>query len=773
MSRVVRNEQVLKLNGGINTDASPLDKPEESTSYEQNFVPISNGTMARRYGLQYDRRNELGFPLGTILMADDRPAYGQLVYWPEAYSGTSYYIAIGDTAFVTVYSAEDNNTLGGVSQAQTLYPLSDAPECLQHTRTAYFGGQMYLPSAITATPSTGNSGDLAVYTMPTATSVTYAPSNLFIRDIWGFRDYTPVTVRPALMTMHHAYNLMNAGWTPASIVQFNTDIGAYPARSDVPYFGLGSTGLYDSNLLKQTPIDSGATMGKYYLTSIGEGETRYQQAKADFLALTALGVPGMVSWNTLDDRWDSNDVVWDHAQAHAGRVFYVGYREVPRHTHTLPTTQTPGLTTLVPDLENFLVFSQSIKSPMDLALTTEQYTGEEGSARSCHAVMAPCEQGFQPTAADGGIIPLPATGRVQGIVSMNEGLYVVAEMGVWLVRSPRASFSPLDYTIEQVSKDGCTNPNTIIEVGTYFVYGATNDLHAVAMDAESNRPKIHSIAKQGGWGTLYREKLPHIVAGGYDRASQTGRWVVRIPGEWLNGEAEGVQQELFWRLVSNTAHLHLLPAIPLLGQASIPTNDIQSRDPKTIRGYIQLSSAVDATQYDEIPGASPLDNVPPTDVADAERSYTQLKFFTRGAVAWYSAGSFVDYANTYLPGWEAFDSPAKLVYNYANGGEAQRRKQVGRFTIHTYNTTADPVSRPYVLSSCLMSYNWDYAVNTYYSKGQGPYQMHRPRDGREVSSHAIHPKGSGASFQFTLETEPGKDCQILGWGKVTKINRRQ
>ena len=70
-------------------------------------------------------------------------------------------------------------------------------------------------------------------------------------------------------------------------------------------------------------------------------------------------------------------------------------------------------------------------------------------------------------------------------------------------------------------------------------------------------------------------------------------------------------------------------------------------------------------------------------------------------------------------------------------------------------------------SSCLVTTSWDHATHPITGRLSRPFQVYRlvrhQEDGYPVITTRNKVRGRGGAFQMRMDTEPGKDCKILGW----------
>lgn len=146
--------------------------------------------------------------------------------------------------------------------------------------------------------------------------------------------------------------------------------------------------------------------------------------------------------------------------------------------------------------------------------------------------------------------------------------------------------------------------------------------------------------------------------------------------------------------------------------------------------------------------------------------------------------------NTSFLDWEAYndvgvDAPAYLVTGDQIVTDSSIHKQVPYLTIHFRRTEngVDEDLVPVNQSSCKVRSQWDFANSVNSNKWGRLFQAYRYRraylavdeddtydTGHDVITSKNKLRGRGKAFALHMETEPGKDCQILGWNLAINGN---
>ncbi|KKL24205.1 hypothetical protein LCGC14_2417670, partial [marine sediment metagenome] len=222
-------QQLYQLTGGLQTEPSELNKPEGSTTEEENFVILKSGARRRRKGLVLEAS-------GTTYTFAGAPAADDVC--------TTY-------RWKNVDNDPDKDWVV-VQVANTLFFYTDEDSPLSGNKATYI---IDLDIHNTATP-----GDVSIYPVSMTSGrgklfvtgkrvhpfhvewdgtqsppLTAVPSTIRERGFEGAEDLVPNTQHPVTLDANHEYNLRNAGWDPTDIESYNTSESEYPAKNQIPW----------------------------------------------------------------------------------------------------------------------------------------------------------------------------------------------------------------------------------------------------------------------------------------------------------------------------------------------------------------------------------------------------------------------------------------------------------------------------------------------------------------------------------------------------------
>jgi hypothetical protein len=146
--------------------------------------------------------------------------------------------------------------------------------------------------------------------------------------------------------------------------------------------------------------------------------------------------------------------------------------------------------------------------------------------------------------------------------------------------------------------------------------------------------------------------------------------------------------------------------------------------------------------------------------------------------------SFGHYYNTDFQDWSDNDAAAYIVTGASTYGDTQRQKRLGQIFMHfvpteTSYTTASGFENQ---SGCLLRGRWGWANSSDRGKWSEQKQAYRLRNafipdtdtdpysyGFDVVTTQNRVRGSGKALALRMDSEAGKDMQILGWAYLVEV----
>lgn len=738
----VGNEKIYRsFTKGLITEASPLTFPENASIDERNFVLNRNGSRSRRLGLDY----EGGYTLTSTGFTSSALATGKQSFHKWDMPGGDTTVAIGVVRILDklwfldlLTNAPSSNLLNGGSSI-TISGLGDAD-----IETATINNKLIIVSEDLTNPV------LLAYNSSTDT-VTQTTITVEVRDIWGVNDNLLVNQRPSTLSVTHKYNLRNQGWSPTvqtttgadAIDRTFTQLTVYPSNSDTWVTGKitnpssADFEKYDGDTLeKNSTSNYQVAKGSYIIDAFNRGTEREANS----------GITGLPL--------DKENGAFSTVASYAGRIFYSGV--------------------------NSSISSGDSRSPnySGYVFFTSIITGDDK--------LGVCYQEADPTDAnindlvttDGGTIQIPEATQIVKIVSSQASLLVFADNGVWEVYGDTGGFIATSFQTSKISTNGVKNAKSIVNVNGTFLYWSKAGIYLLSPDPSSGRFSAKSISLTT-IQSLFLD-IPTVgknfCKGFYDEKENRVRWLYNdtdtyTTANYINKYNKELVLDLtleafyvneFSSLASNSPYIADYIEIPGYAVAEEDTNVLVGTD----EVIVTSNAAVIITQ-DVVASRSSQFSF----LTIRGTSFTVSKYLNRSFTDWELAGSGtgVNYSSYLITGYELF-------------GDVMRNKQIP-YIFFYFNRTEDGFStvnsnleldNP---SSCLVQSQWNWSDSVNSGKWGNQFQAYRllrnyiptgdtdPFDyGDAVIVTRNKLRGSGKTISLKIQSEAGKDMQILGWG---------
>ena len=770
MARTTLAAELSTFVAGLITEATPLTFPANASLDEDNFVLNRKGSRQRRLGMDFEE------------------GYSEvLTSVPVSVSGE---ITISYHRWINAGGDPDSNLL--VVQVgselkffdQSISPLSSA---LIHT---YKFEAIDNPKSFSYAVVDGllvvatNSPDISIFEYDkTLGSITVSTKRLKIRDLFGLEDIVDgvnlregsgVTVRPATQTSAHIYNLRNQTWAEPrkplasevitdTITEFRLNAGGkFPSNSDqVTYTLYPDTGnpldrvseRFVAKDLVANPVGTfPASNGYFIIDALARGTSRVTEYTLLRSRYPQLGFP--ISSLPADSTPGGATVITEYA----GRVWYSGFSGdvIDGDAHS-------------PRMASYVLFSQLVEDPTDIVK---------------------CYQDGDPTSKedpdlldnDGGFIRIDGAYGITRLVNVGAAIMVVAANGVWMIQGGSDyGFKATNYLVTKITGRGCISPSSLVVVDNTFMYWADDGIYSVAPnqfgDYEATNLTRNTIQSlYDSISTLERAACEGV----YDTYQQKVRWV-------YNNRFSGVGEvkELILDITLGAFYTHTIKAQDM------------TRLPLVVGGFIMPPFRIEQEQNLVVVGSEQVvrsgeDVYVMADVRKA--NITEVLYLIITGTSPTISYSFGFYRDEEFKDWksvdgEGVDAYAYLLTGWLSGGDYQRYKQVPYITFH-FNKTEDGFVEtvggdwePTHPSSCLVSAQWDWSNHVNSGQWGRQFQAYRfkrhyiPGDISDEFNNGYQTvvtknklRGKGKVLSLLIETEPGKDCQLLGWSMVMTSN---
>lgn len=760
-----KQSQKVEVNNfikGLITEASPLNFPDNASLDEENYELNRDGTRDRRLGL--------GLESGYALRSAPIPFSA---FDPANIVNYKWIAVSGDASrnFLVVQSNKflDFFDLGVDDISNTGYKgrleVASFPD---NTRFSFTSAEGRLVVAA------GHDSIAIVEYDGSVFSVTY--DTIKVRDVWGVEETTTASYetdpsfRSTSIPSQHQYNLYNQSWgvprknsvgtlsDPASI--YFGSLAVYPSNSEMVWPGLqfqpvsGGTTPYERifpNLYTEV-LGAGARASKGYfvIDLLKRGTSRaaaFVANKTKYPELTygSVTVPA-------DTTSGGATVVTEFA----GRVWYAGFEGAVTDGDKRS-----------PNLSNFAVFSQLVRSRQDF---TKCY--QEGDPTS--------REGNDLVDTDGGFVRISGANRILHMINLGSSLIVLADNGVFAVTGGSDyGFTATNYKSERLSSFGCISRSSVVVEGGRAFFWSEDGIYAIAKD-QFGSFQVTNITEKT-IQTFY-EAIPNpskeMSRGVYDPVAKKIRWVYK----------DGIT----FTSTSETKELILDTSI-----GAFYVNRIYNSSANTFEAVgIFASEAFQRGVVDVSVLAGADDVLSSTDSVIITETIRQSGIQSaRFVVAVAQSGSYYYtigyYNNTDFRDWMesdgvGVDAKAFLVTGTVTGGDSAIAKQIPYLTMHFRRTESGvtPELVPDKQSGCLVRSQWDWSESEASNKWSSLFQAYRFKrvqfvesaddafdTGFSVVTSKNKLRGRGDAFSLYMETEPYKDCRILGWRLSVNGNR--
>lgn len=775
MSKPSQRAQLNLFTSGFVSEANPLNFPVNASIDEENFELDRKGVRNRRLGFDLEGvGNLISLPSGTSIV-DNIP----ITYKWTSVNGqvdlTFLVVQVDNDLYFFDMNSEElasDGYLGTVT-------LTNFPE----------GNRYSFASCDGVLIVAGGSDELGMISYnPTTETFTDEYFRLKTRDLWGV-EVPDANVenddayRPTQFYPTHYYNLQNQSWgtpkrdtnkvlrdtilyyvnyyagTPNNFSFPATPSQTYPSNSEEMWAAL----QYQAVGKEQDPFErifpdiwaetlgakDSVSKGYYIIDALRRGQSREEEFAFNNNTKYPVNIV-----KSIDLKADYTEGGPSCVCEFAGRIFYSGFSG----TVIDGDNRSPNYT-------NYIFFSQVVKNKPDYGKCYQ-----EGDPTS--------REGSDIVDTDGGFLRVAGAEKIIALLNLSSHLIVIATNGVWTIAGGSDyGFTATNYQVSRISSYGGISPYSIVENKGQAYFWSEEGIYTVARD-QFGSFQVESITEKT-IQTFYRD-IPNLgkesSVGAYDPINKKIRWLYNTG-----------------TIFSDTSNTYEL-VLDLIRGSFTKNRISRSEVYEAIAPFPTLAfksiDYLDPIFVDEDPVFSNTDEVVATGVTRISDIQT-IKylccvkqgndyFITFG---FYRNGDFMD--------WKMIDGTGVDAKGYLTGGyqvvdEASLFKQIPYLTMYFVRTENEVNEdlHPITPSSCYMRMQWDWS-NKYLSNRWSPLrQVYRytkrpivddPTDlydnGLEVLVTKNKVRGRGKSFAMYLETEPGKDCQIIGWSLVMNGNQ--
>lgn len=465
--------------GGLKTEFTGLNFPENACTDTSNCVFSRTGNVTRRKGFDY----EANFTLSPIVRT------GKVI--------SSYVWNNADgSGLVNLYVLHVGNILHffKMTSATSTDPLSDQQLVSTINLTTFSPAGAPVPDFTECQYATGNGRLFVFHPNLEPFFVTYLDDvltgtaiNIEIRDFVGVDDGLEVTETPVTLSDLHNYNITNQGWFVGTVytTTFFNQMGFYPSNADVWWYYKGPD-VDDDGREKFLPST--------FRPLVSRGKSPSPKGAhiidAFFQNRSAISlVPNIPTISTGGKRPSTGAF-------HAGRVFYAGVD--------------------VKDFNDKIYFSQIIES-----------NDQHGK---CYQRNDPtAEDLFDLLPSDGGVISIQDVNIIYKLFAVQNGLLVFASNGIWFITGSQGiGFTANDYTVTKISSIQALSSTSFVSVQGYPIWWNEEGIYAITpSEGGSLSPKSLTDATIASFFAEIPINSKKFARGDYNPLTTTIQWVYK------------------------------------------------------------------------------------------------------------------------------------------------------------------------------------------------------------------------------------------------------
>lgn len=765
---------------GLITEASPLNFPPDASADEENFDLHRDGSRSRRLGMDF----EDGFALrATNVSHTDIDAAGTNTYrWKDVAGSVSLELQVVQfNQKLSFYDASKENLSVGGFRADLV--LSAFP-----TNKNYFFASIEGYLVVVAGTDT-----FAIVSYNASTGVfSVEYDRILIRDVFGVESLNPnyetdVSAR-GLLEPNHYYNLQNQSWgvpkkaflnfpdqgrsqlmmvdpvlvyrrtyglVPSNAEQVWTGMQFTPVQADQEPYERMFINLYEEALGSEVK----SAKGYFIIDALRRGQSRLDaqlRNKAKYQELFIWPDTGeTVPESQFIPRADFTPGGASCVSEYAGRIFYSGFegKVIDGDLRS-------------PNYSNYVFFSQLVKNKKDLS---KCYQEGDPTSRENNELLD----------TDGGFLRVSEAVDIISLVNIGSQLIVLAKNGIWSITGGSDyGFSATNYKVTKISTLGTISASSVIVEGEQVFYWSFDGIYTIARnqfgDLTVSSMTISTIQKfYDEISTQARER----AFGVYDTINKKIRWIVKEGPIFGSG---CVIKELIFDTQLGCFYPYRISTNPInitsiVGMFITDPINTGIEEELVYAGADQVLAGSDFAVINSQTRTSSKSNIKYITVhsylGDVTYTFSLLK-----------DNEFRDWKSIDGVG---IDAAAFFLTGDQTVGDSAVMKQVPYLITHMIRTerTVDTNGVPQDKSGCVVRVRWGFTDGVQSGKWTVPFQIYRyPRHffgdvnaGTYETGHSLittknKVRGRGQAYALHFQTEPFKDCKLLGWNMTINGN---
>lgn len=593
----------------------------------------------------------------------------------------------------------------------------------------------------------------------------------------NLREGQNITLRPAVLTSQHLYNLRNQGWgiphpeygsnsTGTSmrdpITLFHGVNNDYPSNADSVNIALYPNTSSDNDKdierfnakdLANNPMGSSpAPTGYFIIDALERGTSRKSnvtQLTNQYPTLTSYDISNI----PLDKTPGGATVICEYS----GRVFFAGFSG---------SIQDGDKNS--PRMSSYVLFSQLVQDISNI--------------NTCYQAADPTNKDDSDLVdTDGGVIRVEGAYDINNMVVVGANLMVFASNGVWKISGGAGGgFKATSYQVDKITNSGCIAPDSVVVVNNAVIYWSRDGVYNIGPNQFGDY--VADNVSKKTIQTYYNEIDPNDARscqGVYDSYENKVRWI--YGNRTTSTETRELILDLtlgaFYPFVFSKLSAYKYPMV-VKGVLTEPFTLTNTTDSVLDNGVQVNVGGVNVVVDDD----------------NSSSDVKEVKYLIITTITPSIKYAFGTYSVEDHYDWKSFngvgvDATAYLLTGTMSGGDFQRKKDIQYVTFHFEKTedgfTVDgsgdlTLTNP---SGCLVQVQWDWSNSINSGQWTQPFQAYRIRrnwmpadassgfnNGYYVVETKTRLRGSGKVFSLYITSEPGKHMNLLGWSMKVNSN---
>ena len=521
--------------GGLNTEGSALNNPENTADVLENFIIELNGTLRKRPGLTISGALVTdGFGLSDVPLVSVHE-------WVTAVKGSRaefFVVQVGGILTVVSIDGQVVTRIGTV--ALSTYKRADVATAGNLRISAVSGkGNLFVASEEVYPFYIKYDGD--------TNTLSHFPISISIRDFYGVEDGLGIPERPSTLSEEHRYNLYNQGWTEEKIQRFKEKINTYPSNADIWTYGKFNNAEdkqteFQPQLLTQENFGNSPAPKGHFILNVVNGaivssdppQLVYVRQEPDIVAVavyqntTAGSIYKWQRGSRLAGVQVGDVLVSQTDLGYTATVTSVGTdaNGVWAIAETSYFVNIPGVAlnrgedlAIYRPVANVSVGTSSVFSAETIPAVTSFYAGRAFYAGASSTFwnnaifysqlidqekkVGYCYQEADPTsehisdliATDGGVLFIDGAVNIWSMVPYESSLVIFAYNGVWELSGVNDDgFKATSFKLKRISDFGAISASSVVSTGSGFVFWSASGIYALTREEISGSLQAASIS---------------------------------------------------------------------------------------------------------------------------------------------------------------------------------------------------------------------------------------------------------------------------------------